>query len=280
MRFATILEDERYRAALVEGGRLLPLGVPGLHDVADIAAGASGAHAAIEGWAADRPASEWVSLEEATLGPAVPAPGAIYTIGHNYRGAGRADDGGPDRPLVYGKAGSSVAGHQARLSWDRSLTANVDAECELGVVIGEPAFEVPAVRAMDHVFGYTIINDISSRDPWLDGDQWLIGKSMPGFSPVGPWIVHRDDLDASDLQLGCRIDGTAIQDGRTSQMRFGIAEIIEYLSRHVRLMPGDLIATGTPERLSGPMGPERHLEAGDLVTAWIEGIGELTTIIA
>lgn len=279
MRFATILDGDRYRAALVDGDRLIPLDVHGRHGLAGIAGGGSEATTAVADWAAVAPASAWRALEEATLGPAVPAPSAIYTIGHNYRVAGGAEDDGPDRPLVYGKAGSSVAGHRSRLGWDRSVTANVDAECELGVVIGAAAFEVPAVRAMDHVFGYTIINDVSSRDPWLDGDQWLIGKSMPGFSPVGPWIITHDDLDVSDLQLGCTINGTAIQDGRTSQMRFGVAEIIEYLSRHVRLMPGDLIATGTPARLSGPMGPERHLEAGDVVTAWIEGIGELTTII-
>lgn len=279
MRYATILDHDGYRAALVDGHRLLRLGPPGLHDVAEIAAGGGEARSAAAEWAAMQPASAWLSLDQATLGPAIPAPGAIYAIGHNYRAEGTSDDGGPDRPLVYGKAGRSVAGHRSRLTWDRSLTASVDAECELGVVVGAAAFEVPADRAMDHLFGYTIINDVSSRDPWLDGDQWLIGKSMPGFCPVGPSIVTRDALDPTDLRLGCTINGTPIQDGRTSAMRFGIPEIIAFLSRHVRLMPGDLIATGTPGRLAGPMGPERHLEAGDVVTAWIEGIGELTTII-
>ena len=133
---------------------------------------------------------------------------------------------------------------------------------------------------MRHVFGYTIVNDVSSRDPWLDGDQWLLGKSMPGFCPVGPWVITADELDPSDLRLGCRIGGVAIQDGRTSDMRFSIPEVISYLSRHLRLETGDLIATGTPARLAGPIGPERHLQAGDVVTVWIERIGELTTTIA
>ena len=106
-----------------------------------------------------------------------------------------------------------------------------------------------------HVFGYTCINDVSSRDPWLDGDQWLLGKSMPGFCPVGPWIVTADELDPTDLRLGCTINGVAIQDGRTSDMRFGIAEIVSFLSRHVTLRRGDLIATGTPARL--PRRPDR-----------------------
>ena len=105
------------------------------------------------------------------------------------------------------------------LTWDRSVTANVDAEVELGVVIGQTALDVTPDDAMRHVLGYTVVNDISSRDPWLDGDQWLLGKSMPGFCPVGPWLVTTDELDPSDLGLGCTIDGEAIQDGRTSDMR-------------------------------------------------------------
>jgi 2-keto-4-pentenoate hydratase/2-oxohepta-3-ene-1,7-dioic acid hydratase in catechol pathway len=103
---------------------------------------------------------------------------------------------------------------------------------------------------------------------------------MPGFCPVGPLIVTADELDPADLRLGCTINGEAIQDGRTADMRFSIDEIVAYLCRHVRLEPGDLIATGTPARLTTPPGPERHLEVGDVVTAWIEGIGELTTTVA
>jgi 2-keto-4-pentenoate hydratase/2-oxohepta-3-ene-1,7-dioic acid hydratase in catechol pathway len=197
----------------------------------------------------------------------VSRPGAIYTVGLNYDGPGVAPR--PERPLIYGKAPSSIAGHGDTLTWDRMLTRNVDAECELGIVIGVGG----------GVSGYTIIDDISSRDPWLDGDQWLLGKSMPGFCPVGPWVVTADEFDPADVRLGCTINGEPIQDGRTSDMRFPIPEIVEYLGRHVRLESGDLIATGTPVRLSTPPGPDRHLQAGDVVTCWIEGIGELTTHI-
>jgi 2-keto-4-pentenoate hydratase/2-oxohepta-3-ene-1,7-dioic acid hydratase in catechol pathway len=133
---------------------------------------------------------------------------------------------------------------------------------------------------MRHVFGYTCINDISSRDPWLDGDQWLLGKSMAGFCPVGPFVVTADEVSPSGLRLGCTINGVPIQDGRTDQMRFGVAEVISYLSQHTVLRPGDLIAMGTPARLAGSLGPERHLQAGDRVTAWIEQIGALRTSIA
>jgi len=133
---------------------------------------------------------------------------------------------------------------------------------------------------MEHVFGFTIINDVSSRDPWLDGDQWLLGKSMPGFCPVGPWIVTRDELEVDGLALGCTLNGAPIQDGTTDLMHFRIPEVIAYVSRHTVLRPGDLIATGTPHRLATRPGPDRRLEPGDIVTAWIAGIGELTTTIA
>ena len=196
--------------------------------------------------------------------------GAIYTIGLNYRDPQHPDQVGPERPLVYGKAASSVVGHNDVISWDRSLTDNVDGECELGVVMG----------AGGKVFGYTIVNDISSRDPWLDGDQWLLGKSMPGFCPVGPLIVPADELDPTDLPLGCKINNQPIQHGSTADMRFSIPEIVAFLGRHVALRPGDLIATGTPARLLMPPGPDRRLQPGDEVTVWIEGIGELTNTIA
>ena len=198
----------------------------------------------------------------------VSRPGAIYTVGLNYDGPGAAPR--PERPLVYGKASSSSAADGATLAWDRALTANVDAEVELGVVLG----------AGGAIYGYTIVNDVSSRDPWLDGDQWLLGKSMPGFCPIGPVVVTADELDPADVRLGCTINGLAIQDGRTADMRATIPEIVDYLARHVRLEAGDLIATGTPVRLTTPPGPDRHLEPGDVVTCWIEGIGQLTNTIA
>ncbi len=148
------------------------------------------------------------------------------------------------------------------------------------MVIGAAATAVSPADAMRHVFGYTCVNDVSSRDPWLDGDQWLLGKSMAGFCPVGPWVVTPDEIEPDDLELGCTINGVAIQAGSTAQLRFSIAEVIAFLSRHVTLQPGDLIATGTPARLAGPLGPDRHLQAGDEVTVWIEHLGELTTTIA
>lgn len=193
--------------------------------------------------------------------------GAIYTIGLNYPDPANPDDPRPERPLVYGKAASSVVEHNAVIGWDRSLTANVNGECELGVVVG----------VNSSVLGYTIVNDVTSQDPWLDGDQWLLGKSMPGFCPVGPWIVPAVEIDAADVRLGLTLNGVSVQDGRTSQMRFSVAEIMDYLGRHLVLRPGDLIATGTPVRIGPSAG--RHLQPGDVMKCWIEGIGELTNTV-
>jgi 2-keto-4-pentenoate hydratase/2-oxohepta-3-ene-1,7-dioic acid hydratase in catechol pathway len=194
--------------------------------------------------------------------------GAVYTIGLNYRDRSNPDAAGPQRPLVYGKATSSLTAAGTTISWNRSLTANVNGECELGVVIGDHAT----------VLGYTIVNDVTSQDEWLDGDQWLLGKSLPGFCPTGPDIVLATDLDPRDLRLRFILNGDTVQDGRTSQMRFSIGEILDYLGRHIRLESGDLIATGTPVRIGPAAG--RHLQPGDVMTCWIEGIGELTNTVA
>ena len=282
MRFATLLDAGGPRIAIVAGERATILDMPGagLGSMRELAAAGAAGLSNIRDWLGDgrdRPSS---SLEELRPGPVMPDPGAIYAIGLNYGPALGADPDRPKRPMVYAKLPGSVAANGATLTWDRALTANVDAEVELGVVIGAAAHKVAPGEAMAHVFGYTCINDVSSRDPWLDGDQWLLGKSMPGFCPVGPVIVTADEIDPTDLRLGCTINGIAIQDGSTSQMRFSIPEAISYLSHHVVLRPGDLIATGTPARLPGPLGPDRHLQPGDVATVWIEQIGELTTNIA
>ena len=139
------------------------------------------------------------------------------------------------------------------------------------MVIGRPTLRV---------FGYTIVNDVSSRDPWLDGDQWLLGKSMPGFCPVGPWVVTADELDPADLRARLH-DQRRADPGRPDERH----ALLDRRGHRVSSAgtsccePGDLIATGTPARLATPPGPDRHLEAGDVVTCRIEGIGELTTHI-
>jgi len=267
MRLATIELDSRRRVVRVRDGRVEPLRDPlSMRAVAALGADAL-AELDFEVSADDDPSR---NVDQVEWAPAIPDPGAIFTIGANYR---RPDDVAgvrPERPMVLGKLPSSVAAHRSTVAWDRSVTANVDGECELGVVIGSGG----------RIFGFTIVNDLNSVDPWLDGAHWLLGKSMAGFCPVGPCIVTADELDPRDLRLGATINGEPIQDGTTADMRFTIPEVVAFISRHVTLQPGDLIATGTPARLDTPPGPDRHLQPGDTVTVWIEHIGELTTTIA
>jgi 2-keto-4-pentenoate hydratase/2-oxohepta-3-ene-1,7-dioic acid hydratase in catechol pathway len=282
MRLATVLDpDGASSVVALRGAGYVRL--PPRFDrasVRDLAGLADGDLAALRALVDATPDAAVRSLAGVRLGPAVPDPGAIYAIGLNYRRPGDAAGDRPPRPLVYGKLPSSVASPGATLRWDRDLSPSVDAEVELGVVIGKAASGVDAADAVRHVFGYTVIDDVSSRDQWLDGDQWLLGKSMAGFCPVGPCIVTADELDPRDLRLTCEVNSIPIQDGRTADLRFSIAEIVGFLSRHVTLRPGDLIATGTPARLEGPIGPDDHLRPGDVVTCRIEGIGELTTTVA
>jgi 2-keto-4-pentenoate hydratase/2-oxohepta-3-ene-1,7-dioic acid hydratase in catechol pathway len=270
MRLATILVDGGPVVFVLEGD--WALAIDDGSSMRDVAASGPEGLARLSAWVDARPDGSFQPMTAVAYGPAVPDPGAIYTFGLNYRPPGvdaARDHDRPPRPLVYGKLPTSVAGEGTILRWDPDLTMDVDAEVELGVVVGVDGA----------VFGYTIVNDVSSREAWLDGDQWLLGKSMPGFCPVGPVVVTADELDPTDVRLGCTINGVAIQDGRTRDMRYSIPELLDYLGRHVRLEPGDLIATGTPARLATPPGPDRHLEPGDVVTCWIDGIGELTTTI-
>lgn len=271
MRLATVVTEGRTSLAVAREHRVLLIdpNQPGFESMRALAASGDAGLARLHAWVDAQPTTADLPATAVRLGPVVPDPGAIYTVGLNYRDPAHPEMERPPRPLIYGKASSSVAAHESELTWDRSLTANVDAEVELGVVIGSGG----------RVFGYTIINDISSRDPWLDGDQWLMGKSMPGFCPVGPWLVTTDELDPAQLRLGATIDEAVIQAGNTGEMLYSIEEILAYLSRHAELRPGDLIATGTPARSPGPPGPQRHLETGDTVVAWIDGIGSLTTIV-
>ena len=259
MRFGTVIHDGRRFEVALRDDRYLPLESAdrGLDTVRGIAAGGAIALDRARAWADAQPPEAWRALDGgAAIGPPI-EPGAIYTIGANYRSPDDPVGERPARPLVFGKAATSVAGQGGVIAWDRTLTANVDAECELGVIIGELAWRVDVADAMRHVFGYTIVNDVSSRDPWLDGDQWLLGKSMNGFCPVGPWIVTADELAPDALRLGCTINGTAIQDGTTADMRFGIAgdRVLPEPSPHARPRRPDRDRHAAPACRSAGPGP-------------------------
>jgi 2-keto-4-pentenoate hydratase/2-oxohepta-3-ene-1,7-dioic acid hydratase in catechol pathway len=224
-----------------------------------------------------RIAGEGRSLDETELRAPVPRPGKIVAIGRNYRD--HVDEEGadaPPAPLVFSKWPSSVVGPGAEIRWDPALTTQVDYEAELAVVIGRVARRVEEADALDHVLGYTCLNDVSARDLQFGDGQWTRGKSLDTFCPMGPLLVTSDEIaDPQDLDITCRVDGELLQSANTSQMFFGVAAIISYCSRSFSLEPGDVIATGTPGGVGIFRDPPVLLGDGAEVTVEIESIGRL-----
>ena len=216
-------------------------------------------------------------LDGLALLPPVPRPGKIVAVGRNYR-EHAAEEGvdPPTKPLLFAKWPSALVGHRATIEWRTSLTTQADWEAELAVVIGRRTRHVPVDRALEAVLGYTCLNDVSARDIQFGDGQWTRGKSLDTFCPMGPTIVTPDEIaDPQDLAIRCVVNGETVQDARTSQMYFGIAEIIAYCSESFTLEPGDVIATGTPSGVGTFRDPPRYLGDGDVVVVEIEGIGSL-----
>jgi 2-keto-4-pentenoate hydratase/2-oxohepta-3-ene-1,7-dioic acid hydratase in catechol pathway len=229
---------------------------------------------------ADIDVGEWRSLAEADLLAPVPRPGKVVAIGRNYsEHAAESGADPPAAPLIFAKWPTSVIGHGAEIRWDPELTAQVDYEAELAVVIGQRARNVSVAEALDHVLGYTCLDDVSARDLQFGDGQWVRGKSLDTFCPMGPWIVTTDEIpDPQRLAIRCLVEDEVLQDANTSQMFFGVAEIVSYCSRSFTLEPGDVIATGTPAGVGAFRTPPRFLQDGERVTVEIEGIGRLENV--
>lgn len=199
----------------------------------------------------------------------------FYCIGLNYA-AHAAETGAkqPVEPVVFSKATSSLAGPEDDIILPIG-SSRVDWEVELGVVIGAPALNISTADALNHVAGYIAINDVSERSFQKDrGGQWIKGKSAPSFGKIGPWLVTPDEVaDPQALDLSLVVNGEARQASNTSDMIFSVAEIISYMSQFMRLVPGDIIATGTPSGVGLGMKPPQFLNAGDIVTLDVAGLG-------
>lgn len=205
-------------------------------------------------------------------------PGKIVAIGLNYLDHCReADVEPPTAPLVFSKFPSSVIGPGQEIVVDRQLTDQIDWEVELGVVIGRRMWRVSRKEALDYVFGYSVVNDVSARDLQMTEGQWTRSKSLDSFCPLGPVVVTAEDIpDPQALRLWTKVNGKTMQDSSTSEMVFGVAELLEFCSHSFTLEPGDLLITGTPWGVGFVREPPLLLCAGDEVTVGIEGIGELT----
>jgi len=205
------------------------------------------------------------------------APGSIVAIGLNYLDHCREFGTEPPRtPMVFAKLPSSVCGPGEAIEWSPEVTEAVDWEAELGVVIGCAAKDVPVSSALEHVFGYTVVNDVTARDVQSAEAQWVRAKSLDTFCPLGPVVVTVDELpDPQALAVRSRVNGETMQDSSTAEMIFGVAELVSELSRSFTLRPGDVIATGTPLGVGAFRDPPRFLADGDMVEVEVEGIGTL-----
>ncbi len=266
MKIAQFYDRERYiRLGLVEGNRLRPLDFAG--DLVDFIS--SGQPALVK--------DEVVDLEAVSWAPAVSRPSKIIAIGLNYRDHAREGKAElPKTPLVFAKFPNSLAAHRQPVCWDAEVTKKVDFEAELAVIIGRRISCVSESEALGAVFGYTCANDVSARDLQFGDGQWVRGKSLDTFCPLGPWIVTADDIpDSQALDISCRVNGEIMQSSNTGQMIFSVAFLVSFLSRHFTLFPGDVILTGTPSGVGVFREPSVYLQDGDQVSVSIESIGTL-----
>ncbi len=182
----------------------------------------------------------------------------------------------PEVPIIFTKATTSVTGPYDPIPFDAAVSDKLDWEVELGVVIGRSGKNIPEADAMDYIFGYTVINDISARDLQRQGKQYFKGKSLDGSCPMGPWIVTADSLsDPHVLQITSRVNGDIKQDSNTDKMIFNIPATISYLSKGMTLQPGDIISTGTPSGVGFARTPPEFLQPGDVVECEVEQIGTI-----
>nr|WP_284694620.1 fumarylacetoacetate hydrolase family protein [Geomonas sp. Red32] len=228
-------------------------------------------------------------LSEVRLDAPLPHPRRnIFCVGKNYRAHARefarsgfdsssakAGDEVPSDPIIFSKVPETVIPSGAPIRIPTGVSEAVDYEAELAVVIGRGGRGIAAGQAMEHVWGYTIINDVTARDWQSRHRQWLLGKSFDTFCPMGPWLVSADELDGTDTRVRSWVNGELRQDGRTSDFIFTIPQLIQTISAGVTLYPGDIIATGTPAGVGIGFDPPRYLKPGDRVRIEIDGLGVL-----
>jgi 2-keto-4-pentenoate hydratase/2-oxohepta-3-ene-1,7-dioic acid hydratase in catechol pathway len=220
----------------------------------------------------------WLREEDLEWGPSVTDPNKIICIGLNYRKhAEETNSPIPAYPILFNKFNNTLTANKRTVALPR-VTEKVDYEAELAVVIGRKAKYVSKENALDYVFGYSCVNDLSARDLQLRTSQWLTGKSCDDFSPLGPYLVTADEVDnPNDLEIRTYVNDEIRQQSNTADMIFRVDELVSYVSQYMTLEPGDILLTGTPEGVVMGYPPEKqvYLKPGDLVKVEIEGLGSL-----
>jgi 2-keto-4-pentenoate hydratase/2-oxohepta-3-ene-1,7-dioic acid hydratase in catechol pathway len=232
-------------------------------------------------------ADKQAAVAEVELRAPIPHPRRnVFCMGWNYQthfeeGLGRRGDRQedlPEYPTFFDKPTTTVIGPYDDIPFDPNFSEKMDYEAELAVVIGRAGRSIPATEALDHVFGYTLADDVTARDVQRrHGGQWLKGKGMDGSCPLGPWIVTADEIrDPQDLPVQCHVNGVQKQDSNTRFMVFPVARLIAELSLAMTLLPGDILLTGTPEGVGYARTPPEYLSPGDEVKVTIPDIGSIT----
>ncbi|UIN29696.1 fumarylacetoacetate hydrolase family protein [Microbacterium binotii] len=229
--------------------------------------------------AAAAPEVERFGFAGTEFASAVLAPPVILAVGLNYAAhSGELGLKTDQTPTVFVLWPNSLTGHEQTTSWPRSLSESVDYEAELGVIIGRPAKNVSPETALEHVWGYTVVNDVTARDIQFSEAQWSRCKSFDGFTPTGPFVVTADEVpDPQDLHIWTVVDGHTVQDASTGQMIRPVSALVSHLSQSVTLLPGTLISTGSPGGAGYSRDPQIFLRDRSTVTVGIDGIGALTT---
>ena len=233
------------------------------------------------------PAVETIALDQVDLLAPIPRPiRNIFCVGKNYHehakeftssgfDSSAAKGTIPESPIVFSKIPETVIGNGQPIKIDKNVSASIDYEVELAVIIGKKGKNIPVQNAQNHIWGYTIINDVTARDLQSLHSQWLIGKSQDTFCPMGPWVTTADGIDLNDTSIKCWINGELRQNSNTNKLIFDIPKIIEAISNGITLNKGDVIATGTPSGVGIGFDPPKYLKPGDKTKLEIENIGVL-----
>jgi 2-keto-4-pentenoate hydratase/2-oxohepta-3-ene-1,7-dioic acid hydratase in catechol pathway len=239
-------------------------------------AGGDQAEADLAGVVGDAPGSAIRDESSLTLGPCVPNPTKVICIGLNYRRhAEETNSPIPATPVIFSKFNNSIAAHGEDVPLP-PVDTEYDYEAELGVVIGKIARNVSEADALDYVFGYCTADDVSARELQRRTSQWVLGKTLDKFLPIGPYLVSADEVgDPQKLAIKCWVNGDLRQNSNTSDMIFNVAQVVSYLSKHFTLSPGDLISTGTPEGVAMGRADKPWLKPGDIVEVEVEKLGKL-----
>ena len=233
------------------------------------------------------PTVETIALDQVDLLAPIPRPiRNIFCVGKNYHehakeftssgfDSSAAKGTIPESPIVFSKIPETVIGNGQPIKIDKNVSASIDYEVELAVIIGKKGKNIPVQNAQNHIWGYTIINDVTARDLQSLHSQWLIGKSQDTFCPMGPWVTTADEIDLNDTSIKCWINGELRQNSNTNKLIFDIPKIIEAISNGITLNKGDVIATGTPAGVGIGFDPPKYLKPGDKTKLEIENIGVL-----